>query len=296
MTEPLTTIEHDIAGLDGFMLNTEKLMASELWALATGDEFKAAMGLWCRAWKQVPAGSLPNDERVLAAFSGAGRAWHKVRDVALRNFILCSDGRLYHTTLCEDVHRAHAAKKERQNRTKHATEARNAKRNGQRNEERYVDETDNVTTSHRQEGKGSEEKETLSSFPKEQGVAAKALSGVSRGTSFPDDFLPLPNVFEDARNRGLTDSEVADEIDAMKVWATNAGSKGLKKDWNGFARTWLRKRAEQKKEKSNGKNTDGHKPNTIAGGFDLIDRAIAERFGSGETDSQDVPRVLKIAS
>lgn len=155
MTEPLTTIEHDIAGLDGFMLNTEKLMASELWALATGDEFKAAMGLWCRAWKQVPAGSLPNDERVLAAFSGAGAKWPKVRDVALRGFILCSDGRLYHKVLCDDVQRAYASKKERHARTKAATEARNAKRDEQRNEQRDV----NVTESHRRdlEGKGREE-------------------------------------------------------------------------------------------------------------------------------------------
>lgn len=100
----------DVRDLDGFMLNTERLMASELMALSSGAEFKAAVALWCRAWKQLPAGSLPNDERVLAAFSGAGDNWDAVKDMALRGFILCSDGRLYHPTLCGDAVKAFAKK------------------------------------------------------------------------------------------------------------------------------------------------------------------------------------------
>lgn len=88
------------------MMNAHRLLGSELYAISTGDEFKAAVSLWCRAWQQVPAGSLPNDDRILAAFSGAGRAWNRVREVALRGFVLCEDGRLYHRTLCEDVNRA----------------------------------------------------------------------------------------------------------------------------------------------------------------------------------------------
>ncbi|MBI4695542.1 MAG: DUF1376 domain-containing protein [Gammaproteobacteria bacterium] len=96
-------------------------MASELFALSTGDEFKAAVALWCRAWVQTPPGSLPDDDRVLAAFSGARESWPAVRDMALRGFVKCSDGRLYHTTLCEDVLRAaesrdqHAARVQNKN-------------------------------------------------------------------------------------------------------------------------------------------------------------------------------------
>lgn len=161
LPEPLTNTSHDVSGLDGFMLNTDKLMASELVALATGEEFKAAVCLWCRAWKQVPAGSLPNETKVLAAFSGAGFRWPKVKDVALRGFILCSDGRLYHKTLCEDVHRAAASKALRRERTKAATEARKNKRDEQRDvsddDERDVEQSSNVTTSHRQDRTGQEE-------------------------------------------------------------------------------------------------------------------------------------------
>ena len=132
LPQPLIPNDTDIDGLDGFMLNTDRLMASELWALSTGEEFKAAMALWCRAWKQQPPGSLPSDDRVLAAFSGAGPRWKKVRDMALRGFVKCSDGRLYHSTLCEDVMRAAKKKAERRERTKAATKERQRKRNEQR--------------------------------------------------------------------------------------------------------------------------------------------------------------------
>lgn len=129
-----------------------------------------------------------------------------------------------------------------------------------------------------------------------QNAREPSKPSVSRGTRMPEGFVPIPNVIEDARNRGLTDSEIADELDAMKVWAANAGSKGFKKDWDGFARIWLRKRAAEKKEKANGKATNSHKPNSIAGGFDIIDRALEERFGGGQDDNDGISRLLKIAS
>lgn len=147
--DPPVAADTDIRDLDGFMLNTERLLASELWALSTGPEFKAAMGLWCRAWKQTPPGSLPDDDRVLAAFSGAGKAWPKVKKMALRGFIKCADGRLYHKVLCEDVARAAAAKAKRKDQTKAATDARrqrNEQRNDSRNVERNDAADDNVTT------------------------------------------------------------------------------------------------------------------------------------------------------
>lgn len=100
---PLVTADVDLKGMDFMPLDTVALLDSDLYSLATGEQFKAAVTLWCRAWRQVPAGSLPNDEKLLAEFSGARSRWSKVRDVALRGFILCSDGRLYHSIVCEKV-------------------------------------------------------------------------------------------------------------------------------------------------------------------------------------------------
>jgi len=110
--DPFVQADTDVSNLAGFMLNVEHLLASELVATGSPEECWAALMLWCRAWKQVPAGSLPNDDKVLASFSGTGRRWAKVRQVALHGFELCSDGRLYHRFLCVEVLRA---KKMRQN-------------------------------------------------------------------------------------------------------------------------------------------------------------------------------------
>lgn len=110
LPEPMTASDCDVTNLDAFPLNVEKLFGSELWALASGDEFRAAVALWGRAWKQVPAASLPDDDRVLAAFSGAGAKWRKVKEMALRGFVLCSDGRLYHKTLASEATAAYARK------------------------------------------------------------------------------------------------------------------------------------------------------------------------------------------
>lgn len=105
--EPLVPPDVDCRDLDGFMLNVERLLASELWALSVGDEFKAAVGLWARSWKQVPAASLPNDERVLASFAGMPVAkFRKVREMAMRGFVECSDGRFYHRVLAAEALRA----------------------------------------------------------------------------------------------------------------------------------------------------------------------------------------------
>lgn len=113
---PLTDASVDVAGLPGFMLNVVRLLSSELVAISTGDEFKAAVLLWSRSWQQVPACSLPEDERVLASFAGLGsdmKKWRKVRPVALRGFVPCSDGRLYHPVLVEDAKRASKARQQR---------------------------------------------------------------------------------------------------------------------------------------------------------------------------------------
>lgn len=124
---PLVPADIDVDGINGFLLHTDKLFHSELWALSTGDEFKAAVALWGHAWRQRPAGSLPNDDRLLAAFSGTGSRWKKVRAMALRGFILCSDNRYYHRVLCEDVIRAAQAKDSRRERTAAATKAHQSK-------------------------------------------------------------------------------------------------------------------------------------------------------------------------
>lgn len=125
LPEPLVPAEVDLRDMDGFMLNVERLLASELWAISTGEEFKAAMGLWARAWKQTPAASLPNDDRVLSSFAGVPMPrWKKVREMAMRGFVLCTDGRFYHKVLADDAKRAWARKESFRDRGRRGNERR----------------------------------------------------------------------------------------------------------------------------------------------------------------------------
>ncbi len=109
--EPMVSAEVDCTDLDGFMLNVERLMASELVALSSHEVIGAALLLWCRAWKQRPAASLPNDDKVIAAFARMPLPrFRKLRDEILRGFVLCSDGRLYHRTLATEAANAYERK------------------------------------------------------------------------------------------------------------------------------------------------------------------------------------------
>ena len=105
--EPLVPAEIDLKGMPYFQLDTERLMASELAAIGTDAENWAAVVLWCRAWQQKPAASLPNDDQVLAAFCRSSAAkWRRISAGALHGFILCDDNRYYHPHLATLAKRA----------------------------------------------------------------------------------------------------------------------------------------------------------------------------------------------
>jgi len=113
MKKPPVPADADLRDFSFMPLDVMRLTDSDLTAISTGDEFKAAVLLWCKSWHQVPASSLPNDDRTLAHLAGYGRdikGWKKVKDVALKGFILCDDGRLYHPVIAEKAVEAAEAK------------------------------------------------------------------------------------------------------------------------------------------------------------------------------------------
>lgn len=116
--DPLTPPDCDLRGLPFMPMDVVRLLDSDLFALSTGEEFKAALALWCKAWLQVPAASLPDDDRVLAHLSGAGSRWKKLRPMALRGWVKCSDGRFYHPVVASkaaDAWKHRLAQRERAN-------------------------------------------------------------------------------------------------------------------------------------------------------------------------------------
>ena len=70
-------------------LDVVRLRDSGLTAKASGDEFRAAVLLWCASWHQVPAASLPDDNRQLAKFAGYGKV---VREFDLVTKAFVKDG------------------------------------------------------------------------------------------------------------------------------------------------------------------------------------------------------------
>jgi len=114
LPEPLTPPDCDLTSFEFMPLDVARLRDAGIVDAITGEEFRAAVLLWCASWHQVPAGSLPDDDAQLARLAGYGRVvkeWLKVKSGALYGFIKCADGRLYHPTVCEKALEAHASRK-----------------------------------------------------------------------------------------------------------------------------------------------------------------------------------------
>jgi hypothetical protein len=101
---PLVPSSVDLRVFRRMPLDVVRLRDAETSVITKGDEFRCAVLLWCASWHQIPASSLPDDDRVLADLAGFGRVvkeWRRVRAGALRGFVKCSDGRLYHRVVAE---------------------------------------------------------------------------------------------------------------------------------------------------------------------------------------------------
>jgi hypothetical protein len=155
--EPLVPPEVDLRDFPFMALDVRRLRDSRLATMASGEEFRAAVLLWCAAWHQTPAGSVPDDDIELVQLAGYGRdlkTWRKVKANALHGWVKCSDGRLYHPVVAEKALEAWAKKSAQRDRTRRATEERERRRreaqerrdgardeppDDERNHQRYVD-------------------------------------------------------------------------------------------------------------------------------------------------------------
>ena len=266
MTDPLVPIDVDLRDFGFMPLDVVRLRDSDLMALATGDEFKAAVSLWCVAWHQVPAASLPNDDRLLARHSGAGPAWRKVKAEALRGFVECSDGRLYHETIAEKALEAWASKIAQRARTEAATKAREAKRRELlaqrdvvRDDPRNVPRDDqrdvvrNVvqgTGTVKGQGQGQGD-----SIPPDGGSGAAqsaapptpppAFDGLNAEAFNGKSIAPISAGFElpegwgnDALALGFTGSTVLREAEKFRQYWTEGKGKGTRRSVKGWRQSW----------------------------------------------------------
>lgn len=90
-------------------LDVHRLLDSDLMCDSSAEGVRGALLLWCKAWHQVPAGSLPDNRKRLMMWADINPYddhAEVILDEALRHFTKCSDGRLYHPVVCEQAERA----------------------------------------------------------------------------------------------------------------------------------------------------------------------------------------------
>lgn len=116
LPQPLTPPECDLSGYDWFPLKHKRLTRSAWWIRASDRAKALNIDLWCAAYQEVPAASLPDDDVALSDLAGFGRrdvaAWLEVKEEVLACWTLCADGRWYHPTLAEVACEAWASRLE----------------------------------------------------------------------------------------------------------------------------------------------------------------------------------------
>lgn len=110
---PLVPVEADLRDFPFMPLEVGRLLRSRTWLMAKRRPQIGfyLVNLWLASWHEVPAGSLPDDDEVLADFArcAPGR-WKKLRDELMAAWVRCADGRLYHPVVAEKAREAWARK------------------------------------------------------------------------------------------------------------------------------------------------------------------------------------------
>jgi hypothetical protein len=101
---PLTPVDCDLRDFPYMPIDIARVFGSEFHARSEDAAWRAGVTLWLKSYHQVPAASIPNDETSLARLAELGRdvkTWRKISAAALRGWIECDDGRLYHPVVAE---------------------------------------------------------------------------------------------------------------------------------------------------------------------------------------------------
>jgi hypothetical protein len=121
--EPLTPHDCELQDFKFMPLDVARLRSSEQNSDVTPEANWAALMLWAASWHEVPAGSIPDNDGWIAKACGyvsrgtVDPQWTQVKPGALRKFVLCTDGRLYHPVVAEKALEAWSAKLEQRWRT-----------------------------------------------------------------------------------------------------------------------------------------------------------------------------------
>lgn len=242
---PPVPADCNLRGLPYYPLNYQRLVGSSFHRLATAAEWRAGLLLWMKSWHEIPAGSLPGDDRELCVLAEVPmRAWLKLKDMALHGWVLHSDGRLYHPVVTEVTLHAWGQREANRHRTTAALQARQRR---QRDVERDV-ERDVGRDVNRNVHQVKEEVEVPpppTPEPNGSVVVAPPPTDVARppqrGSRLPqeiclsDDWIAAA---EAARSRAnLPPIDLATEFEKFcNYWLDKTGKDATKVGWR---RTWV---------------------------------------------------------
>lgn len=115
LPKPLVLENVDLRDFEYMPLDVVRFRDSDFTALVEAEAFRAGFLLMCASWHQVPAVSIPNDDRVLSNLAGFGRVvkeWEKFKEEAMHGWILCDDNRYYHPVVSEKALESWKSKRE----------------------------------------------------------------------------------------------------------------------------------------------------------------------------------------
>lgn len=93
-----------LAGSYGFDIQVDRAQNSDSWAVCPPDVRPWMVMSWVISWAQKPAGSLPNDDEIIASRLGCTIGYFGGnRKYIMRGWSLHSDNRLYHPVVTEKV-------------------------------------------------------------------------------------------------------------------------------------------------------------------------------------------------
>lgn len=287
----------DLRDLSWMPVDVVRLRDSGMAAKASGEEFMAAVMLWSAAWHQVPAASLPDDDRELAKLAGYGRAlnaWQAVREMALYGFERGPDGRLYHLVIAEKALEAveWVSKKE----GKKAGTRERVRRHRAKIEEEKAKAASAGTDGAEMAGKSCNAdvtrysndpvtpcnapnlpKQTLTESPLKPPRNGGANKRV-RGKDLPEDWEPGGEGEAFARKLGLDCGETLARF--RDHVAGQSGAKAKSPDWSARWREWCRGAADRKR-KPDRRGVSEVDPSVIGGGRDSQWSARAAGWAGG---------------
>jgi hypothetical protein len=130
---PLVSAEVNLTDFGFMPLEVNRLRRSKNWLICKRrPELGFYMiNLWTASWHDKPAGSLEDDDDVLADLAMCNpEKWPEVRADVLRGWVKCSDGRLYHPVVAEKVREAWQSKLVQRWKTECARIKKHADRHG----------------------------------------------------------------------------------------------------------------------------------------------------------------------